>query len=311
MAMPQVDEETRSLLRCPSTAEPLRWTDEGLTNLAGTVRWDSIDDVPDLRCKPARLRLDMPWVEPWDEIDEATFDPPEPVDAPDLPFHLDRYQAGIVERSRRCRVLEVGCGERAAESFFARRGFTYVGTDIDFRGRGPHVLCDAHNLPFADNSFGLYYAMAVYEHLVCPYVAAHEAFRVLEPGGIAFGSAAFMFGFHDRASFFHMSHGGLLALLQSAGFTQIRIWPGWEFTDSIPTWAYSSKMGAPWRVATKAMMKVAEYSYTRTFNLARRVAGKQPVDLQARRSQIAGGLNFMATKPRAESGRASLTEAAQ
>jgi len=39
-----------------------------------------------------------------------------------------------------------------------------LGSDVDVRGKGPHLSCDSHNLPFIDESFGLYYAMAVYEH---------------------------------------------------------------------------------------------------------------------------------------------------
>ncbi len=295
----RVDDDTLSILRCPVTRERLLWADDRLTNERGDATYDHVSDIPDLRRPPWRLQLDLPWVEPWDEIDALSFDPPEPVNAKDLPFHLDAYQAAVVGEGRPgSRVLEIGCGPRHAQPFFERRGFRYVGIDVDVRGPGPHVLCDAHNLPFADASFGLYYAMSVYEHLVCPLVAAREAFRVLEPGGIAFGSAAFIFGFHDRASFFHMSHGGLLALLRTAGFTNIRIWPGWAYTKSIPQWAYGSKIGAPWRMLTEATLRWGEASYTTVLDLAKRLFGRNGVDVQARRAHIAGGLNFAATKPR-------------
>jgi len=44
------------------------------------------------------------------------------------------------------------------------------------------VVADAHLLPFQDDTFDLFFAMNVFEHLRQPFVAAKEALRVLKPG---------------------------------------------------------------------------------------------------------------------------------
>jgi len=286
------------LLRCPESGQRLIERGDELVSEDGTHRYGKFQGIPDLRRPPQRLLIDLPWYEPWDDLKQLDFAYPQPLHSPDLPFHLDAYQAGIAgPQGNGRRILEIGCAARHTEPYFKSRGFEYVGTDYDKRGQGPHVMADGRNLPFADESFDLCYAMAVYEHLICPLTATVESFRVLKPGGTFFGSAAFVYGFHDVASFHHMSSAGLLCVLKAAGFEDVRIWPGWPYYKAIPSWAFCGASGTPWRVFSGTAMALSEWSYTTVSNVIRRMTGKKLINLQERRSQIAGGLNFAARKP--------------
>jgi hypothetical protein len=138
--------------------------------------------------------------------------------------------------------------------------------------------------------------MAVYEHLVFPLTAALEAHRVLRRGGEFFGSAAFVYGFHDRASFHHMSHAGLFWVLRAAGFEVLRMWPDWRYTDSIPEMAFRGLPGAPWRIATRTTLRLAEASFGGVSNIMRRIAGKPPLSRMQRAVHYAGSISFHARK---------------
>lgn len=300
MTVPAVDlDALLPRLRCPRSGLPLvRDGDAALRSSDGRFVYPIESGVPDLQRAPERLHLDLPWYEPWAEIDSLPLVPRDPLRVPDLPYHLDAHLAAAAGAEGADRwILEIGCGERLCERYFGPRGFRYVGTDVDRRGIGPHMLADAHNLPIADASFDLYLSLAVYEHLLSPHLAACEAFRVLKPGGTFFGSAAFVYGFHDRASFHHMSHGGLLAVMRSAGFRVERIWPDWLYPQSIAEMGFRSGQGMPWRVATRGFLSAMEWSFAKVSAIARRAAGKPPLDLVARRVETAGSLSFIAFKP--------------
>ena len=299
MTIPVVDlDALLPRLRCPRSHQPLVRDGDALRTGDGRFVYRMEAGVPDLQRAPERLRLDLPWYEPWDEIDSLPLVPRAPLHAPDLPHHLDAHLAAAAGTEGRERwILEIGCGERLCEAYFAPRGFHYVGTDVDRRGIGPHMLADAHNLPIADACFDLYLSLAVYEHLLSPHLAACEAFRVLKPGGIFFGSAAFVYGFHDRASFHHMTHGGLLAVLRSAGFRVERIWPDWLYPSSIAEMGFRGGQGMPWRVATRTFLSAMEWSFAKASSAARRLTRKPPLDLVARRAETAGSLSFIAFKP--------------
>lgn len=290
-------------LRCPRLHRPLERVGDTLQTRDGQSRYAISGGVPDLRVAPDRLKLDLPWLEIWDELEQARLALPPRLDAPDLPYHLDAHLASVPGNEGAGRwIVEIGCGERRCEPYFSQRGFRYVGTDVDVRGAGPHVLADAHNLPFADGSFDLYQSLAVYEHLASPLVAALEAHRVLRPGGTFFGTAAFVYGFHDRASFNHMTHAALVWTFRTAGFRDLQIWPDWSYTQSIPEMGFPGPPGWPWRLCARAALGALEWSYTRTSNLARRLAGKQEMDLLARGVQKAGSLSFVARKAEALQG---------
>lgn len=287
-------------LRCPASGQPLRCAGDALVSVDGAYRYPIRDGVPDLRFAPRRLQLDLAWYEPWDDLSTLCIEPPTPLPARDLPDHLDPWLAAIPgERGDGRWLLEVGCGERGCEPYFAERGFHYVGADVDHRGSGPHLLADAHNLPLRDACFDLYTSLAVYEHLISPQLAALEAFRVLRPGGVCFGSAAFVYGFHDRASFHHMTHAALLVTLRRAGFRDVRVWSDWAYPDSIAEMGFRGLPGLPWRAAARAGLRFLEWTFTRSSQLARALAGKRGLDLAARRVETAGSLSFAAHKPAA------------
>jgi SAM-dependent methyltransferase len=60
------------------------------------------------------------------------------------------------------------------------------------------VVADAHLLPFRNNTFDLFFAMNVFEHLRHPFVAAKEALRVLKPGGEFHIHTAFLQPLHEE-----------------------------------------------------------------------------------------------------------------
>lgn len=282
---------------CPRSKQSLVRRGDALESKDGQHRYPIVNGVADLRAPPQRFEVSLPWREIWDELDSLRLDPPPALHADDLPYHLDARLASVPGNEGNGRwIIEIGCGQRHCEPYFTKRGFRYVGTDVDVRGRGPHVLADAHNLPFADGSFDLYTSMAVYEHLASPLLAAMEARRVLAKGGTFFGTAAFVYGFHDRASYNHMTHAGLLWTLRMAGFGVPRFWADWYYTQSIPDMGFPGREGLPWRATARATLAFLEWSYTRSSNLARKFTGKRPLDLAARQVEKAGSLSFAAQR---------------
>lgn len=254
--------------------------------------------IPDLRIPPDRLRIDLPWHDSQEDLDGLDISFPTVTETDGLPEHLDRYLASIPPSDGQgALVLEVGCGERHCEPWFTSRGFRYLGIDVDIRGPGPTFLADAHNLPFKSSVFDYCTSMAVMEHLLSPQMMSNEVFRTLKPGGCFFGSSAFVYGFHDMASYYHMSHAGLLHTLKSSGFEIERMWPDWSYSNAIPAWAFRGGVGAPWRLATHATLSFAESTFVLASNAMRTLFGKEKIDLVKRSIEIAGSVSFCARKP--------------
>lgn len=287
------------LLRCPATHGKLVVKDGELKTVDATNIYPIVQNVPDLRRTPDNLNINVPWYEPWEDLETVNLAyPPFTVSGENLPKHLDRHLASIAGDDGRGRsILEIGCGDRQCEPWFVERNFNYVGSDIDFRGNGPHVLADVHNLPFIDNSFDLVTSMAVAEHLVSPIKAAQEIFRVLKPGGTYFGTSAFVYGFHDKASFHHMSHAGLFYVLRVAGFNVERLWPDWYYQDAIPEMVFRGSAAAPWRVPLTILLRILDWTFVRSSNLARKLVGKSAIDEFERQLHTAGSVSFVAHRP--------------
>lgn len=95
-------------------------------------------------------------------------------------------------------LLEVGCGMGTDLLQFARGGAHVTGVDVTPRSvttsrqhfriyemPADFSMSDAERLPFAHNSFDIYYSNGVLHHTPETAAAIREAHRVLKPGGTA------------------------------------------------------------------------------------------------------------------------------
>jgi SAM-dependent methyltransferase len=95
------------------------------------------------------------------------------------------------------------------EALSENDAITLVETDVCFGDR-TQVICDAHDLPFADASFDGVIIQAVLEHVVDPYRCVAEIHRVLKSDGLVYAETPFVqqvhMGQHDFTRFTHLGH---------------------------------------------------------------------------------------------------------
>lgn len=108
----------------------------------------------------------------------------------------------VREKISNPRILVIGCGEKNIDS-------EAVYTDVVL---SPHVhcVCDAHDIPFADESFDAVFADAVLEHVCDPQRCVSEFYRVLKPEGYVYANTPFLqpvhMGAHDFTRFTRLGH---------------------------------------------------------------------------------------------------------
>lgn len=109
-------------------------------------------------------------------------------------------------------VLVLGAGPEPGEglqSLVSAPGINLVETDVAF-GPTTALVCDAHDIPFVDESFDAVVVQAVLEHVADPYRCAGEIHRVLKPNGLVYAETPFMqqvhMGPYDFTRFTHLGH---------------------------------------------------------------------------------------------------------
>jgi ubiquinone/menaquinone biosynthesis C-methylase UbiE len=127
------------------------------------------------------------------------------------PFNYSRFGEVLLEQKSNPTVLVVGGGTvgQGLEKLMADSRIEFVETDVNF---GPRVqlICDAHDLPFADETFDGVIIQAVLEHVADPARCANEVHRVLKTGGVVYAETPFMQQVHggpyDFTRFTHLGH---------------------------------------------------------------------------------------------------------
>ena len=101
------------------------------------------------------------------------------------------------------------------ESLASEPGIQLVDTDVSF-GPRTQLICDAHDLPFENNSFDGVVVQGVLQYLLEPSRCVHEVKRVLKPGGLVYAESAFMQQVvHGRYDFTRFTQLGLRRLFRS------------------------------------------------------------------------------------------------
>lgn len=130
-------------------------------------------------------------------------------------------------------ILDDGCGARPYEEMVRQSGAQYIGMDVEARGvRGPDVIADSLDLPFANESFDTILSTQVLEHVKDPFRMILEAARVLKHRGHLVVTAPMTWPLHEEPyDYFRFTRFGLEALVRNAGLTCVCLEErsgGWE-----------------------------------------------------------------------------------
>lgn len=122
---------------------------------------------------------------------------PDVADNPASAANYARFANALRARGGTPRVLVVGGREvgQGMQSLLETHGIELVETDIDF-GPRTRLVCDAHQLPFADASFDGLVIQAVLEHVLDPWACVEEIHRVLRPDGLVYAETPFLYRRH-------------------------------------------------------------------------------------------------------------------
>jgi SAM-dependent methyltransferase/uncharacterized protein YbaR (Trm112 family) len=110
-----------------------------------------------------------------------------------------QFRDQLRRRAGRPRVLVIGgsiVGD-GLESLVGDPSIELLETDVAL-GPRTQLICDAHDIPFRDETFDGVILQAVLEHVVDPARCIEEVYRVLRPGGLVYADTPFMQQVHGR-----------------------------------------------------------------------------------------------------------------
>ncbi len=122
---------------------------------------------------------------------------------PDCEIFINEDIYDLKEIVKGKRVIDIGCGYGRNKEPVESVGGEWVGVE-PFEGGAHTVVGSAHDLPFDEDSFDVAIMNSVLEHIPDAGKAFSEVSRVLKPGGVFIGYAAFMECFHE-ISYSHLS----------------------------------------------------------------------------------------------------------
>lgn len=222
MATQRLTPETLALLRCPachSTIHPGP-TSYDCGNLACGIRFPVVDGVPVLIAESRSVFQFSDFLQQRettfrssDRMLKDTFGRVMPRISRNIMAarNYRRFSSVLLKEVPRARVLVVGGGilGKGMRDLVANPAIELVDTDVAVAPR-TQLICDGHDLAFADASFDGVIAQAVLEHVLDPVRCVAEIHRVLKPRGVVLAETPFMQQVHmgpfDFTRFTHLGH---------------------------------------------------------------------------------------------------------
>ncbi len=125
--------------------------------------------------------------------------------------NYNKFAKLLLSQSSTPRVLVIGGSILGGgmEAILRYPCIELVDSDVTF-GPRTALICDAHGLPFEDNSLDGVIVQAVLEHVVDPWQCVEEIHRVLKGDGLVYAETPFMQQVHggryDFTRFTHLGH---------------------------------------------------------------------------------------------------------
>lgn len=117
----------------------------------------------------------------------------------------------LLERKTPLKILVLGGSiiGGGLKTLLDNPSFEVIETDVSL-GPRTMVVCDAHDIPFENNTFDGVISQAVLEHVIDPFRCVSEIHRVLKSDGIVYAETPFMqqvhAGRYDFTRFTHLGH---------------------------------------------------------------------------------------------------------
>jgi uncharacterized protein YbaR (Trm112 family)/SAM-dependent methyltransferase len=154
-----------------------------------------------------------------------------------------RFSQMILKQETRPKILVIGgsVSGQGMDSLLFNSSIDLIETDVSF-GPRTDLICDAHDIPFKDESFDGVVIQAVLEHVVDPQRCVEEIYRVLKPNGLVYAETPFMqqvhAGRYDFTRFTHLGHRRLFNRFEeidsgaACGTGMALAWAYWYFLRS-------------------------------------------------------------------------------
>jgi SAM-dependent methyltransferase len=192
-------------LRCPATGRPLRRAGDRLETDDGSRSYPVVGGVPVLIDEQRSLfRLDEfrapAPAAPRGRLRRIAARLPSDSANPGAAAYVQALVDALSGRGGRQRVLVVGGGTVGAglEPLLEHPALDVTETDV-WLGPRTKIVCDGHDLPFADGTFDAVVCQAVLEHVLDPVRVVAEIHRVLAPDGLVYSEVPFIQQVHEGA----------------------------------------------------------------------------------------------------------------